>query len=229
MIGCYSGRWRCLAGLGQVALQTVKQSQATTWRFSSNNRSAIRGRRFGGSWWIPKTSTIDILQDNLPKCSLKNAKIDGIDMFNLKGVENRIYIHIFFSSITCRRLKIFHFKSSKILLWKDWKVNWVNNGLGLIYHIGWVRWWPIWDRVVGLSVVVQPRSDRRCSYYIWVSNSCIAYYGASYIKGLTPRGRVWVWVVLRLKTAGGVSLAAENWTPKDRGKNRIWGQKDWIL
>ena len=101
----------------------LKQSRATTWRHSSKSRSAIQGRRIGGSWWIPKTSTFDISQENLPKCSLKNAKIDGIDMFNLKGVENRIYIRIFFSSTTCRRLKIFHCKSSKILLWNDWKVN----------------------------------------------------------------------------------------------------------
>ena len=32
------------------------------------------------------------------------------------------------------------------------------------------------------------------------------------------------------KTDGGVPLAAENWTQKDRGKNEIWGLKDhWIL
>ena len=31
------------------------------------------------------------------------------------------------------------------------------------------------------------------------------------------------------KTDGGVPLAAENWTPKDRGKNEIWGLKDRIL
>ena len=35
--------------------------------------------------------------------------------------------------------------------------------------------------------------------------------------------------VLGLKTDGGVPLAAENWTQKDRGKNWIWGQKDWFL
>ena len=35
--------------------------------------------------------------------------------------------------------------------------------------------------------------------------------------------------VLGPKTDGGVPLAAENWTQKDRGKNRIWGQKDRIL
>ena len=39
-----------------------------------------------------------------------------------------------------------------------------------------------------------------------------------------PRGGV-----LGPKTDGGVPLAAENWTQKDRGKNRIWGQKDRIL
>ena len=31
------------------------------------------------------------------------------------------------------------------------------------------------------------------------------------------------------KTDGGVPLAAENWTLKDRGKNGIWGQKDRFL
>ena len=31
------------------------------------------------------------------------------------------------------------------------------------------------------------------------------------------------------KTDGGVPLAAENWTQKDRGKNEIWGPKDRIL
>ena len=35
--------------------------------------------------------------------------------------------------------------------------------------------------------------------------------------------------VLGPKTDGGVPLAAENWTQKDRGKNGIWGQKDLIL
>ena len=35
--------------------------------------------------------------------------------------------------------------------------------------------------------------------------------------------------VLGLKTDGGVPLAAENWTQKDRGKNWIWGQKDRFL
>ena len=35
--------------------------------------------------------------------------------------------------------------------------------------------------------------------------------------------------VLGPKTDGGVPLAAENWTPKDRGKNEIWGLKDRIL
>ena len=31
------------------------------------------------------------------------------------------------------------------------------------------------------------------------------------------------------KNDGGVPLAAENWTQKDRGKNEIWGLKDRIL
>ena len=35
--------------------------------------------------------------------------------------------------------------------------------------------------------------------------------------------------VLGPKTDGGVPLAAENWTQKDRGKNEIWGLKDRIL
>ena len=35
--------------------------------------------------------------------------------------------------------------------------------------------------------------------------------------------------LLSPKTDGGVLLAAESWTPKDRGKNGIWGQKDRIL
>ena len=35
--------------------------------------------------------------------------------------------------------------------------------------------------------------------------------------------------VLGLKTDGGVPLAAENWTQKDRGKNWICGQKDRFL
>ena len=35
--------------------------------------------------------------------------------------------------------------------------------------------------------------------------------------------------VLGPKNDGGVPLAAENWTPKDRGKNEIWGLKDRIL
>ena len=33
----------------------------------------------------------------------------------------------------------------------------------------------------------------------------------------------------RSETDGGVPLATENWTQKDRGKNGIWGQKDRIL
>ena len=36
-------------------------------------------------------------------------------------------------------------------------------------------------------------------------------------------------VVLGPKTDGGVPLAAESWTQKDRGKNEIWGLKDRIL
>ena len=35
--------------------------------------------------------------------------------------------------------------------------------------------------------------------------------------------------VLGPKNDGGVPLAAENWTQKDRGKNEIWGLKDRIL
>ena len=35
--------------------------------------------------------------------------------------------------------------------------------------------------------------------------------------------------VLGPKTDGGVSLAAETWTQKDRGKDEIWGLKDRIL
>ena len=35
--------------------------------------------------------------------------------------------------------------------------------------------------------------------------------------------------VLGPKTDGGVPLAAEIWTQKDRGKNEIWGLKDRIL
>ena len=35
--------------------------------------------------------------------------------------------------------------------------------------------------------------------------------------------------VLGPKSDGGVPLAPENWTLKDRGKNGIWGQKDRIL
>ena len=31
------------------------------------------------------------------------------------------------------------------------------------------------------------------------------------------------------KTDGGVPLAAETWTQKDRGKDEIWGLKDRIL
>ena len=42
---------------------------------------------------------------------------------------------------------------------------------------------------------------------------------------LGPRGGG----VLGLKTDGGVPLAAENWTQKDRGKNWICGQKDRFL
>ena len=35
--------------------------------------------------------------------------------------------------------------------------------------------------------------------------------------------------VLGPKTDGGVPLAAETWTQKDRGKDEIWGLKDRIL
>ena len=41
---------------------------------------------------------------------------------------------------------------------------------------------------------------------------------------LNPRGGYSV-----RKNDGGVPLAAENWTQKDRGKNEIWGLKDRIL
>ena len=43
--------------------------------------------------------------------------------------------------------------------------------------------------------------------------------------GPRPRGGG----VLGPKNDGGVPLAAENWTQKDRGKNEIWGLKDRIL
>ena len=52
----------------------------------------------------------------------------------------------------------------------------------------------------------------------------VIHQGLISVTYIYPRGGV-----LGLKTDGGVPLAAENWTQKDRGKNWIWGQKDRIL
>ena len=53
------------------------------------------------------------------------------------------------------------------------------------------------------------------TYYRWLS---------ARLQYLHPGGGV-----LGPKTDGGVPLAAENWTQKDRGRNGIWCQKDRIL
>ena len=51
------------------------------------------------------------------------------------------------------------------------------------------------------------------------------WWSVSEAQILSPRGGG----VLGPKNDGGVPLAAENWTQKDRGKNEIWGLKDRIL
>ena len=106
-----------------------------------------------------------------------------------------------------------------------------------------LRWMP-WDLTYDNSTLVQVMA--------WCRQATSHYLSQCWPSSMSPYGVTkpqWVniifmaWCsksrsitlllipggVLGPKNDGGVPLAAENWTQKDRGKNEIWGLKDRIL
>ena len=74
------------------------------------------------------------------------------------------------------------------------------------------------------------RADRRCSNYIWVVNNFIAYYGVSYIRGLTVNCW-WCPVSISMLTMWDIYIFyiwhAGLWRNTLQSKDVMWHQRSW--